>query len=53
MKIKKEDIPVTMQSPGTTMRGLPGWGGMTVAFNEMPAGTDITPPVRRSRQDYV
>ena len=43
MKIKKEDIPVTMQAPGTTMRALPGYGGMTVAFNEVPAGTDLTP----------
>jgi hypothetical protein len=43
MKIQKEDIPVTMQAPGTTMRGLPGYGGMTVAFNEIPAGTDFTP----------
>jgi hypothetical protein len=43
MKIKKEDIPVTMQAPGTTMRALPGYGGMTVAFNEIPAGTDLTP----------
>ncbi|RYG53155.1 MAG: hypothetical protein EOO01_05095 [Chitinophagaceae bacterium] len=43
MKIKKEDIPVTMEAPGTTMRGLPGYGGMTVAFNEIPAGTDFSP----------
>jgi hypothetical protein len=43
MKIKKEEIPVTMEAPGTTMRALPGYGGMTVAFNEIPAGTDITP----------
>jgi hypothetical protein len=43
MKMKKEDIPVTMQAPGTTMRGLPGYGGMTVAFNEIPAGTDFSP----------
>lgn len=43
MKIQKEDIPVTMEAPGTTMRGLPGYGGMTVAFNEIPAGTDFTP----------
>ena len=43
MKIKKDDIPVTMQAPGTVMRGLPGYGGMTVAFNELPAGTDISP----------
>jgi hypothetical protein len=43
MRLKKEDIPVTMQAPGTIMRGLPGWGGMTVAFNEIPAGTDLGP----------
>ncbi|QMU30619.1 hypothetical protein HUW48_22475 [Adhaeribacter radiodurans] len=43
MKINKEDIPVTMQAPGTIMRGLPGYGGMTVAFNQMPAGTDLAP----------
>jgi hypothetical protein len=43
MKIKKEQIPVTMESPGTTMRALPGYGAMTVAFNELPAGTDIGP----------
>ena len=43
MKISKETIPVRMEAPGTVMRSLPGYGGMTVAFNEMPAGTDIGP----------
>ena len=43
MKIKKGKIPVTMEAPGTTMRGLPGFGRMTVAFNEIPAGTDFSP----------
>jgi hypothetical protein len=43
MKIKKEDIPIMMESPGTVMRNLPGYGGMTVAFNEIPAGTDFRP----------
>lgn len=43
MKISKEAIPVKMESPGTVMRSLPGYGGMTVAFNEMPACTDIGP----------
>jgi hypothetical protein len=43
MKIRKEDIPVMMESPGTVMRNLPGYGGMTVAFNEIPAGTDFSP----------
>ena len=32
-----------MEGPGTIMRGLPGYGGMTVAFNQLPAGTDLTP----------
>lgn len=43
MKVKKEDIPVTMEAPGTIMRGLPGYGGMTASFNEIPAGTDFAP----------
>lgn len=43
MKIKKEAIPVKMETPGTTMRGLSGYGGMTVAFNELPAGIDFSP----------
>jgi hypothetical protein len=43
MKTKKEEIPITMESLGATMRALPGYGGMTVAFNELPAGTDLTP----------
>jgi hypothetical protein len=43
MKSNKEKIPVTMEAPGTIMRSLPGYGGMTVAFNQLPAGTDFTP----------
>ncbi|QHT67368.1 cupin domain-containing protein [Rhodocytophaga rosea] len=43
MKLNKEAIPVAMQAPGTIMRNLPGYGGMTVAFNQMPAGTDLGP----------
>ena len=43
MKINKEDIQVTMEAPGTIMRAQSGLGGMTVAFNELPAGTDFTP----------
>ena len=43
MKIQKEEIPITMEGPGTIMRGLPGYGGMTVAFNQLPAGTDFSP----------
>lgn len=43
MKINKKDIPVTMEAPGTVMRALPNYGGMTVCFNELPKGTDFTP----------
>jgi hypothetical protein len=43
MKIKKEDLPVMMQGPDSVMRSQQGWGGMTVAFNEFPAGTDLGP----------
>ncbi len=43
MKINKKDIPVTMEAPGTVMRALPDYGGMTVCFNELPKGTDFTP----------
>lgn len=43
MKTKKEDIPVIMQSADSNMRTLPGYGGMTVAYSELPKGTDMTP----------
>jgi hypothetical protein len=43
MKINKEEIPIAMQDPNTTMRALPGYGGMTVSYKELPAGTDFTP----------
>ena len=43
MKIQKEKIPVVMESPGAVFRNITGYGGLTVAFNEIPAGTDITP----------
>lgn len=43
MKIHKKDIPITMEAPGTVMRALPNYDGMTVCFNELPKGTDFTP----------
>lgn len=51
MKIKKEDIPITMQASGTVMRRLSGYGGMTVAFNEVPAGTDFSPLLQGLKND--
>lgn len=43
MKLNKNKIPTTMQTPDTTMRAQPEYGGMTVCFNELPKGTDFTP----------
>ena len=43
MKLKKEDIPVVMQTPDTIMRAQPDFGHMTVAYHELPQGTDFTP----------
>jgi hypothetical protein len=51
MKIKKEEIPVTMQAPGTILRTITGYGGMTVGFNELPAGTDLSPLLQGLRND--
>ncbi len=43
MHIAKENIPVGMKAPKTILRSQSGLGGMAVAFNEVPAGTDMTP----------
>jgi hypothetical protein len=37
MHILKENLPVAMEAPGTKMRMQVGWGGMAVAYNEMPS----------------
>lgn len=41
--MNKNDIPVSMEGPGTKMRAQHNFGGMTVCFNELPKGTDFTP----------
>ncbi len=33
------------------MRNLSGYGGMTVAYNELPAGTDFTPLLKGLQND--
>ncbi len=40
-----------MEGPGTVMRNLSGYGGMTVAFNELPAGTDFAPLLAGLKND--
>lgn len=43
MKTNINDLPVIMQDEKTTFRNLPGFGVMTVAHNEIPAGADFRP----------
>jgi hypothetical protein len=43
MKIKKENIAVKMEAPGTVIRNQEGFGEFTVAYGELPNGTDLTP----------
>ena len=42
MHLIKENIPVGMKASNTTLRSQAGLGGMVVAFNEVPAGSDMT-----------
>tara|TARA_R110002073_G_scaffold336208_1_gene530955 strand:+ start:97902 stop:98276 length:375 start_codon:yes stop_codon:yes gene_type:complete len=51
MKINKNDIPVTLQAPGTIMRTISGFGGMDVNFHELPKGTDFTPLLKGLAND--
>ncbi len=45
MHCKLEDLPVTMEAPGTKMCMQSGWGGMAVAYNVMP-GADSRPMLK-------
>jgi len=40
MHIKKEELPVVMEGPGTKFRLQGGLGNMVIAFWEMPAGPE-------------
>ena len=51
MKIKKENIAVTMEAPGTIMRAQEGLGGFTVSYHELPKGTDFTPLLKGLAND--
>lgn len=51
MKINKDELPVTMEAPGMVMRGQKGWGGMTVGYNQVPAGADMTPLLQGLEND--
>ena len=43
MKTNLKDLPVLMQEGEATLRNQSGFGGMTIAYNELPAGTDFRP----------
>lgn len=43
MKININDIPIMMQTPDSLLRNMTGYGGMTIAYNELPKGFDFTP----------
>ena len=51
MKIKKEEIKVLMEAPGTIMRAMEGLGGFTVGYHELPKGTDTTPLLKGLAND--
>ena len=45
MHSKLEDLPLSMEAPGTKMHMQTGWGGMAVAYNVMPV-TDSRPMLK-------
>jgi hypothetical protein len=51
MKINKDQIPLTMEGPGTIMRAQTDLGGMTVGYNQLPKGTDFTPLLKGLSND--
>lgn len=50
MKIRKEDLEVKMEGPGTAMRGQ-SMGGLIVSYNTLPKGTDFTPLLKGLNND--
>ena len=51
MKLKKENIPVIMQGPGSIMRRQSGFGYMDVVYHELPKVTDFTPLLKGLAND--
>ena len=38
-----KNLPVRLEGPGTVLRAAHNWGKMSIAYAEMPAGTDLGP----------
>ena len=51
MKINKEDLSVIMETPDSILRNQSGFGGMAIAFNELPKGTDFRPLLNGIQND--
>ena len=51
MRMNKNDIPVVMEAPGMKMRVQPDFGDMTVAYHDLPKGTDFTPLLKGLNND--
>lgn len=43
MHERKENLPVKLEGPDTALRATSGWGDMSIAYAEMPAGADVGP----------
>ena len=39
----KESLPVRLEGPNTKLCAVHGWGKMSIAYGQMPAGTDLGP----------
>ncbi len=50
MRQRKEELPVTMEGGGVSVR-LVGWDGTAVGFMQMPAGMDFTPALKGMPDD--
>ena len=37
----KVNLPVRLEGPGTKLCAVHGWGKMSIAYGQMPAGTDL------------
>ena len=51
MKVKKENISILMEGPGTIIRKKEGFGELTVAYGEMPNGMDLAPLLKGLKDD--
>lgn len=47
----KESLPIKLEGPGTALRTKGGWGKMSAAYAELPAGTDLRPLLKGLADD--